>query len=62
MDGILRTAWEPSRSQVSRKSSRRHQSLNQTVIAACAAATHSVILTFDDHFRHVKRVGRVLLG
>lgn len=31
-------------------------------IAACAAATHSVIVTFDDHFRHVKRVGRVLLG
>ena len=35
---------------------------NDIWIAACAAATHSVIVTFDDHFRHVRRVGRVLLG
>ncbi|MBI3926105.1 MAG: type II toxin-antitoxin system VapC family toxin [Armatimonadetes bacterium] len=34
---------------------------NDIWIAACAAATGSVVLTFDEHFQSVSRIGHVLL-
>lgn len=35
--------------------------VNDIWIAACAAATGASVLTYDEHFRHIHRVGSVVL-
>lgn len=35
--------------------------VNDIWIAACAATTGASVLTYDDHFRHIRRIGSVVL-
>jgi predicted nucleic acid-binding protein len=34
---------------------------NEVWIGACAAATGATVLTYDAHFRHIRRVGSIVL-
>ena len=36
--------------------------INDIWIAACAAATGASVLTCDDHFRHIRRIGSIVLS
>jgi tRNA(fMet)-specific endonuclease VapC len=36
--------------------------VNDIWIAACAAAAGASVLTYDDHFRHIRRIGSIVLS
>lgn len=36
--------------------------VNDIWIAACAAAAGASVLTYDDHFRHIHRIGSIVLS
>jgi tRNA(fMet)-specific endonuclease VapC len=36
--------------------------VNDIWIAACAATAGASILTYDDHFQHIRRIGSIVLG
>ena len=36
--------------------------VNDVWIAACAATAGASVLTYDDHFRHIRRVGSIILS
>jgi tRNA(fMet)-specific endonuclease VapC len=46
---------------VSLRSTGRPLPVNDIWIAACAATAGASVLTYDDHFRHIKRIGAVVL-
>ena len=35
--------------------------INDVWIAACAATSGASVLTYDDHFRHIRRIGAIVL-
>jgi predicted nucleic acid-binding protein len=36
--------------------------VNDVWVAACAATAGASVLTYDDHFRHIRRVGSIILS
>jgi len=57
-----RVAWVYAEIVVALREAGTPLPVNDIWIAACAAAAGASVLTYDDHFRHIRRVGSVVLS